>query len=100
MRKYFSRRADALGYTERFIGLREKAHLADFLRTQDCREVSFDTTDLTWKKKIAYGEALDQFRERLFAEFWYLLSGLTSVYLQTHRVGSRGNQEDGRGSST
>ena len=31
-----------------------------------------EAADLTWEKRVSYGEALSQLRERLFAEFWSL----------------------------
>lgn len=72
VRMFFARRADGLGHTERFIGVRDKSHLTECLTGLGCRPVSFDTTDLKWQKKITYGDAFDQLQERLFAEFWYL----------------------------
>ncbi len=72
VRKYFAGCADSLGFTERFVGLRERAQLSDFLVARGCEKISIDVTDLKWEKRITYGEALSQLQERLFAEFWYL----------------------------
>jgi ubiquinone/menaquinone biosynthesis C-methylase UbiE len=72
IRKHFARRADALGFKDRFPGLREKQSLIDLLLSEGCRHVPFDTEDLRWEKRISYGEAFDNLRERLHAEFWYL----------------------------
>ncbi len=72
VRRYFARGADALGFTERFVGVREKSRLIEFLLAAGCRWVSFDTADLRWDKNITYGDAFDQLEQRLFAEFWCL----------------------------
>lgn len=74
VRKHFASRADALGYTERYVGLdpHERAPLAVFLIAHGCERIAIDLTDLKWNKSIAYGDALRELRERLFAEFWYL----------------------------
>jgi ubiquinone/menaquinone biosynthesis C-methylase UbiE len=74
VRKHFARCADALGRMQRYVGLdpHDREPLRAFLVAQGCEAVSVDTTDLSWKKAISYGEALDQLQERLFAEFWYL----------------------------
>lgn len=74
VRKHFASCADALGRTQRYLGLdpHDRDLLVTFLVAQGCEAVSVDTTDLKWKKAISYGEALDQLQQRLFAEFWYL----------------------------
>lgn len=74
VRRHFAACADALGHTQRYVGLdpHNRSPLIAFLIGQGCEEVSVDMTDLKWKKEISYGDALDQLRERLFAEFWYL----------------------------
>ena len=74
VRKYFATRADALGYTGRYLGLSPSnvGRLAEFLVAQGCESIAIDVTDLKWEKLIAYGDALSHLQERLFAEFWYL----------------------------
>jgi ubiquinone/menaquinone biosynthesis C-methylase UbiE len=74
VRRHFAGCADGLGHTQRYVGLNphDRDALITFFLAQDCEHVSVDTTDLRWRKAISYGEALDQLRERLFAEFWYL----------------------------
>ena len=72
VRKYFAGRADALGFTQRYPGLRDRGELAKFLLAAGCARRSIDVTDLTWEKRIAYGEALRHLEDRLHSEFWYL----------------------------
>lgn len=72
VRQYFAGRADALGFTDRYPGLRDRSELANFLLAAGCARLSVDVTDLKWEKRIAYGEALRHLQDRLHAEFWYL----------------------------
>jgi len=72
VRKYFSGRADALGFTERYLGLRDRNQLSPFLATLGGERPSIDVTDLKWEKRITYGDALGHLQDRLHAEFWYL----------------------------
>lgn len=72
VRKHFAARADALGFSERFPGVQDKAAFVAFLARQGCEEIAIDVSDLTWSKPVVYGDALAQIEERLFAEFWYL----------------------------
>lgn len=72
VRKHFAARADALGFTDRYPGLRDRSLLAPFLAAQGCATPSFDAADLRWEKRITYDEALGHLRDRLHAEFWYL----------------------------
>jgi SAM-dependent methyltransferase len=74
VRQYFARRADALGFPDRFLGMRDRSELVDFLTSQSCPSIPVDVTDLRWEKQITFGEALGQLRDRLLAEFWYLPS--------------------------
>ena len=72
VRKEFARRADALGFSDRFLGLKEKASLIECFLSHGCRHVPFETEDLRWEKRISFGEAFGHLRDRLHAEFWYL----------------------------
>jgi len=75
VRRHFAARADALGFDERFPGVRDRTAFVAFLAGQGCEEIAIDVSDLTWSKSVVYGEALAQIEERLFAEFWYLPDG-------------------------
>ncbi len=72
VRKYFGQRADALGFAVRMLGRHDRPAMLEFFLGQGCHDVTIDVDDLKWQKQISYGDILDQFRERLFAEFWYL----------------------------
>lgn len=87
VRKHFAARADALGFVERFPGVRDKAAFDTYLAAQGCEAVVVDVSDLTWLKAVAYSEALAQIEERLFAEFWYLPDDVIVGFLTRRRVG-------------
>jgi SAM-dependent methyltransferase len=74
VRRHFAARADALGFSQRFVGLapHDWALLAEFLCARGCTRMTVDVTGLTWTRAIRHGDALDQLEQRLFAEFWYL----------------------------
>lgn len=74
VRRFFSERADALGFTNRFLGLAPRASrdLHTFMAGEGCKAVPIDMSDLRWDAVISYGEALNRIRDRLFAEFWRL----------------------------
>ena len=74
VRKRFSAHADALGFGDRFPVVHDLAPVAKFLAGQGCEMVPVDAADLRWERRIRHGDALDQFEERLFAEFWHLPS--------------------------
>src|SRR6185312_682940 len=74
VRRHFAARANGLGFARRYLGLdpHTRTELTDFLVSQGCQPVSFNTSDLQWETSISYGEAMSQIEEGLFAEFWYL----------------------------
>ncbi len=72
VRKFFAKRADALGFTDRYVGLRNRSELAAYVLAQGCEWLPYDVTDLKWEKRITYGDAFGHLSERLHAEFWYL----------------------------
>jgi len=76
VRCYFSQTADELGFNGRYAGLSPHSdgdgELAAFMRSQGCRPLTIDMPDLRWDISVSYGAALNQIRERLFAEFWHL----------------------------
>ncbi|MGK9233656.1 methyltransferase domain-containing protein [Inquilinus limosus] len=74
VRREFSRRADALGHSSRFIGAdpRSAEAVPGVMASLGCRTVRIDMPELRWSFPVSRAEALRGFRERLFAEFWYL----------------------------
>lgn len=72
VRKYFGQCADSRGLRVRMLGRHDREALRAFFVAAGCEDVTIDVTDLRWQSHVALGDVLDQFRERLFAEFWYL----------------------------
>ncbi|TXM69767.1 class I SAM-dependent methyltransferase [Methylobacterium sp. WL120] len=74
VRRHFAKRADELGFVRRFPGVDPNSYapLIEFLDGLGFSMTEPDMADLRWRFPITYGEALDGFRERLFAEFWAL----------------------------
>ena len=74
VRRYFSERADELGFTGRFLGLDPSsgAEASAFMWAEGCEVIAVDMADLRWRSTISYGGALDRIRDKLYAEFWYL----------------------------
>jgi ubiquinone/menaquinone biosynthesis C-methylase UbiE len=74
VRRQFSRRADELGFSGRYLGLNPHSgkELTSFMTGQGCRAMAVDMSDLQWDIAITYGEAISRIQDRLFAEFWYL----------------------------
>jgi len=74
VRFFFGQRADEAGYTDRFVGLHpaRQSELAAFLVESGCTEVSVDSGDQRWSRELTFRTILDQFRQRLFAEFWLI----------------------------
>ena len=97
VRQYFAQRADGLGFPDRFLGMRDRSELIDFLSSQGCPSIPVDVTDLKWEKQITFGEALGQLRDRLLAEFWYLPS---EVYDRLLRETARWIDEQPDGQAT
>jgi SAM-dependent methyltransferase len=74
VRRFFSRRADELGFPAHHLGLNPhtNAEITAFMASVGCEVIPVDMSDLRWEVAISYGEALARLRERLFAEFWRL----------------------------
>lgn len=70
IRKKFEILADKLGYQNRYLGVINRDELREYFQQCGCRYKNIDLSDLKWQKKITFGEALQEFKERMFAEFW------------------------------
>jgi SAM-dependent methyltransferase len=74
VRRWFSRRADELGFSSRYLGLNphSRAEITAFMAGQGCSILAPPMPDLRWETTISYGEALSRIEQRLYAAFWYL----------------------------
>lgn len=84
VRRYFSRRADELGYAGRYLGLNPhgEAELRAHMKAEGCEAIPFEGSDLRWVQDISYGEALGRLQDRLYAEFWYLPEAVHSQLVE------------------
>jgi SAM-dependent methyltransferase len=76
VRRYFSQKADELGFKGRYAGLSPHSdgdgELVAFMRSQGCQPAAIDVSDLRWDTSVSYGQSLNHIRDGLFAEFWHL----------------------------
>jgi SAM-dependent methyltransferase len=74
VRRFFSRRAEELGFPARHLGLdpHSEAEIDAFMASAGCEVIPVAMSDLRWEIAIRYGEAIERLRQRLFAEFWRL----------------------------
>jgi hypothetical protein len=74
VRSFFGHRADEAGYRARFVGLHPARvdDLTNYLEKNGCLEVPMDSGSQSWTRQLSFGAILEQFQQRLFAEFWLL----------------------------
>lgn len=72
VRRYFAAMAEGMGFATRFPGMQSRSQLGELLSLCGMIPVTLPLDDLGWRKRVRYGDAWAEFRERLFAEFWYL----------------------------
>jgi ubiquinone/menaquinone biosynthesis C-methylase UbiE len=70
VRRRFETVADAMGYRQRYRGLADRSQLQAHFSSRGCRHQVLDSEGFSWKKVVSYGQALQDFRDGLFAEFW------------------------------
>lgn len=72
-RREFTRRVEKLGFTKRFLGaVSSTTEIADYMSHLGCKVEFFDFTLIAWKTHVTRRQSFEAFRERLFAEFWYI----------------------------
>jgi ubiquinone/menaquinone biosynthesis C-methylase UbiE len=81
VRRYFSGRADELGFRGGFLGSdpHSKETVADFMASLGCEVTTVDMSDVKWDVEISYSKALGRIQDPLFTEYWYLP---TTIYDQ------------------
>lgn len=70
VRRRFEELADRLGYRERYRGVTDRVVLEECFRSRGCGHARLDPVGLRWETAISYRQALEDFKDRLFAEFW------------------------------
>lgn len=69
VRRRFEQLADATG-AERYLGAHDIAVVASHLASLGSSRRTLPSDDLTWTETVRYGDALADFEQRLYAEFW------------------------------
>ena len=70
VRMQFSARCRERGYTDLYVGIKDRSELGEYLLAKSATSLAVDTYDLTWEKTITYGTALEHLRLKLHTEFW------------------------------
>lgn len=70
VREHFAARLKEVGISPRLPGTRDAAEVASAFENEGCRAEPFETSGLSWRAQSRLGDALDQLRHRLSAEFW------------------------------
>lgn len=98
VRREFSRRADELGFLDRFPGtLSSSGEVSKYMKSLGCGIHVLRPNNLSWSHRITRREALSGFEERLFAEFWYIPDSVyENILLETHEwaVGQSGGLDE------
>ena len=73
VRREFTRRIDALGFSDRFPGaVSSSGEIPAHMASLGCEMRLFRDDRLSWHRHVTRRQSLQNFEERLFAEFWYL----------------------------
>ena len=86
VRRQFSARCKSLGYTDLYVGIRDRSQLGKYLALRGAVSLAIDTRDLAWEKTITYGTALEHFRLRLHSEFWAVPANVYDQILEEVRA--------------
>lgn len=70
VRRQFSARCHEQGYTDLYVGIKDRSELGVHLTEQGASQLDIDVHDLTWEKTITYGTALEHLQLKLHSEFW------------------------------
>ena len=70
VREHFAATLKAAGIAPSLPGTRDPAEIAAAFGDEGCRAEDLDASGLTWEAESRLGDALDQLRDRLSAEFW------------------------------
>ena len=82
VRRQFSARCRELGYTDLYVGIRDRSQLGEYLIAQGAAPLTIYTQDLAWEKTITYGTALEHLRLKLHSEYWALPDEVYDQILQ------------------
>ncbi len=93
VRRQFSARCRERGYTDLYVGIRDRSQLGAYLIAQGAAALTLDTQDLAWEKTITYGTALEHLRLKLHSEYWALPDEVYDLVLQEVQAWVRAQSE-------
>ena len=70
LRRQFSARCQKRGYTDLYVGIKDRSQLGAHLLEKGATPLAIDTRDLAWEKTITYKTALEHLRQKLHSDFW------------------------------
>ena len=70
VRRQFSARCAKRGYTDLYVGIKDRSQLGVYLTQKGAEPLMIKTHDLAWEKTITYRAALDHLSLKLHSEFW------------------------------
>ena len=70
VRRQFSARCQKRGYTDLYVGIKDRSQLGAHLIEKGATPLAIDTRGLAWEKTITYRIALEHLRQKLHSEFW------------------------------
>ncbi len=70
VRRQFSAGCAQSGYTDLYVGIKDRSQLGAHLIEKGATPLAVDTRDLAWEKTITYRAALDHLSLKLHSEFW------------------------------
>ena len=70
VRRQFSARCEERGYSDLYVGIKDRSQLAEYLMAKGATPLAIDMCDLAWEKTITYESALEHLRLKLHSEFW------------------------------
>lgn len=93
VRKQFSARCEKRGYTDLYVGIKDRSQLAVYLTEQGASQLEIDTQDLAWEKTVTYETALEHLRLKLHSEFWAVPAEVYAQVLEEVRTWVRAQPE-------
>ena len=93
VRRQFSARCQEQGYTDLYVGIKDRSQLGVYLREKGAAPLAIDTHDLAWEKTITYETALEHLRLKLHSEFWAVPDAVYAQTLEEVRTWVRAHPE-------
>lgn len=93
VRRQFSARCQEQGFTDLYVGIKDRSQLAEYLMVMGAAPLAIDMHDLAWEKTITYATALEHLRLKLHSEFWAVPDEVYAHVLEEVRTWVRTQSE-------